>query len=497
MVKNIFHLTIIILLLVAGCNPVYENVSPLDPLTLQDVLAISQERREGIIKPSIEYISQFTQGREERTVNMARFLSFRRGPESVTSQEAIDDFTMFSDALRQIYAAYIFFGGDEVFLPIFDDVKESLASQEYWQVYDFLSRIFTALGPVINDNHFSLGMGNLGWTLGNPYDFLVPVNFNDAFDNSENGFHNRRTGQYVKELLLDGQLLDFESEGIFRLSVSEDGMFYYSIVIVKPESGRASIPLTIVYENNSRDRISVAPIYTYRMPYDTVSLQYIQGFPVITIQEMYFIGLYHYASKALSLAEEFQNEPVLIVDIRSNRGGDSLLALRWFLNLTGEIVPSNFIQIIHSMGTASDIFGLTEFFSQYLAPIPIDERHELRYTHADRIVPSEQLLIILTDRFTASAGEVFTDMAFNLENTLVIGQNTWGVLQTDRSNTGFLPNSAIRFYFGRGLLIHPPGHFYEGIGIAPDIWVNGDALEAAIAMLNANAGYINEIFRQR
>ena len=481
-----------------GCNSIYENVTPLEPLTLQDVLAISQERREGIIKPSIEYISQFTQGREERTVNMARFTATRRRPEKITSQEAIDDFTLFSAAVRQVYAGYIFFGGDEVFLPVFDEVKELLASKEYWQVLDFITHIFFALDPVINDNHFWLGMENWAWAFGNRYDFLVPANFNDAFDKSENGFRNRRTGHYVQKLLLDGEPVVFDA---FRLSVGEDGTFYYSIVIVHPESYRVPTSLTIIYENGRRDRIFVTPIPTYRRPHDKVSLQHIQGFPVVTLQEMMpfepdLLIDYCYATKFLRLAEELQDEPIIIIDIRSNRGGYGLLVMRWLHILFGEIVPTNYLTVTHQ-GFINDVLRThDERFLDYLAPKPLGENHQLTYTHDKRIISNDQLLIFLTDRFTASAGDAFTDMAFNIENALVIGQNTAGVLQTDgRWFPYILPNSTALFNFGRGLSIHPTGHFYEGRGIAPDIWVNGDVLEATIAMLNANMNYIDKLFR--
>jgi len=45
-----------------------------------------------------------------------------------------------------------------------------------------------------------------------------------------------------------------------------------------------------------------------------------------------------------------------------------------------------------------------------------------------------------------------------------------------------LPNSAIPFVFGTWLNIYPPEHFQEGVGIAPDVWVIGDSLTAALAI---------------
>lgn len=97
----------------------------------------------------------------------------------------------------------------------------------------------------------------------------------------------------------------------------------------------------------------------------------------------------------------------------------------------------------------------------------------------------EQILIVLVDRITGSAGELFTDLAFNVQNTLVVGQNTFGTLTTSLSFPSLqMPNSGITLALGNCCLyFHPEGHFAEGVGFAPDVWVTGDALAAALAML--------------
>jgi len=510
MKKLIVIFTLIALVTISGCSQDYIAVLPLDPLTLQDVLTISQQRREGIIKPSIEYASQFIQQREERTINPARFVSTRRNPQTVTYQEAIEDFNMFADALRQLYTGYTYFGGDEVFLPIFEQVRNSLASQEIWLVNDFMKYIFDALNPVINDGHFYLAnhSGSNQWhvSFDNQYDFLIPINFSDIFDKSENGFRNRSTGHYIQELLMEGLPLDFETENIFRLSLSEDGAFYYSIVIKNVRDSTStnnSKTVTIVYDNGRSDNITVSPIPEPEIPYEAVSLQHIQGLPIATIRSMYNPpspeNLLHYysANKFLELAEDLRNESVVIVDVRSNMGGDHFLPMMWLHTFTGEIIPTNFIGIRHlGLGSAGDLFGYWNHLYEYDAPLPIDELHRFVFTQEDRIIPNNQLLIILTDRYTASAAEFLTDMAFNLENTLVIGQNTWGLLKAGGNGHRFiLPNSTGVFFFGQELLIHPPGHLPEGVGMDPDLWVNGNALEATIAMLIANEYYINKLFR--
>ncbi|MCL2285617.1 MAG: Gfo/Idh/MocA family oxidoreductase, partial [Firmicutes bacterium] len=99
-------------------------------------------------------------------------------------------------------------------------------------------------------------------------------------------------------------------------------------------------------------------------------------------------------------------------------------------------------------------------------------------------IENDRLIILLTDRFTASAGDAFADLMLNMENTLIIGQNTAGILLTCMMYTRLsLWRSGVPFGFGATIHIHPEGHLPEGIGIAPDLWVNGDALTAALALL--------------
>ncbi|MCL2406098.1 MAG: hypothetical protein FWC92_11225, partial [Defluviitaleaceae bacterium] len=46
-----------------------------------------------------------------------------------------------------------------------------------------------------------------------------------------------------------------------------------------------------------------------------------------------------------------------------------------------------------------------------------------------------------------------------------------------------LPQSRIPLQFGSGMALFPEGHFQESVGFAPDIWVSGDALTAALGLI--------------
>ena len=100
--------------------------------------------------------------------------------------------------------------------------------------------------------------------------------------------------------------------------------------------------------------------------------------------------------------------------------------------------------------------------------------------HDDKFVSNENLLIILANKNTGSAGEMFVDLAHNVENTIIVGTNTAGVLIGDSTGYITLPNSKVPVTFGTGLSFFPENYFEEFVGFMPDLWVSGDAEEAVL-----------------
>ena len=89
-------------------------------------------------------------------------------------------------------------------------------------------------------------------------------------------------------------------------------------------------------------------------------------------------------------------------------------------------------------------------------------------------------------KYTASASEIFIDCSHNLENVLLIGENTNGALRSDAGEV-YLPNSQCRVNVGEGTLsiFSENSNFEELRGFYPDIWVPaGEAEQAAINLIN-------------
>jgi C-terminal processing protease CtpA/Prc len=189
-----------------------------------------------------------------------------------------------------------------------------------------------------------------------------------------------------------------------------------------------------------------------------------------------------------------RDKPAVIIDVRGNRGGNGLLGMHWLYNLIGEIVPTNCVMLLTGgmdgleLEMSMNSFSAPDdYFHSSMTQREFVNNHYIGFERPDRIVNSEQVLVILTDRATGSAGEIFVDLFTNMSNALIIGTPTSGTLTFSGNVSKYLPNSGMMLNFGRGKMLWPEGHFAEGVGFRPDIWADGPAIQVALALLR-NAG---------
>ena len=118
----------------------------------------------------------------------------------------------------------------------------------------------------------------------------------------------------------------------------------------------------------------------------------------------------------------------------------------------------------------------------------VTKDYMVRYAQPDTFVENQELMIILTSKRTASAAEHFTDIAHNVKNTLIIGDNSSGCMFGSSIGRPLeLPNTHIRLGFGFSYAIFPeePSYFKEYRGLEPDIWVPaGEAEELAVKFID-------------
>ena len=458
-------------------------------LTLDYAINKANERRNNFNELDLDRLWNLIQGQEPWSLDLARFANGNR-VSSISRDEAVYDANALFQLLRHFYGGYNYFGGDEVFLPLFEDILKAIDEQEQWNTGLFIQLLRDYLSTVIADNHFFIESHDLGVS----YNVFI---WDTPFEKSENGFRKQDTSLYVTDIV------DHDMQEIFRLSVDEEGNFFYYIIIMNPENEGIIYNFDAVWSTGEIETISlrrtlISPsIGSGAEP----SLRYENDIPIVTFRsKMGHPFHYHsyedeYARIFLSLTEYLQGESVIIIDIRGNPGGYTSLTRIWLNMLLGEIVPSNFV-LLESLWRGA-MTQIPENWYWFFEPIDKDNLAILDSIHAteylgnyhvfssfpNQTIANDILIILLVDRHTFSSGEIFTDQMLNIENTIILGQNTAGALLTSSSHPLFLPNSGIRFFMGSIHFAFHDNEWKEGIGIAPDIWVIGDALTAALAII--------------
>ena len=461
-------------------------------LTLSDALARAYLRRENITQPSESAIAEIIRNRRPVDIDWLSFTEGINPPGRVSSAELAYDAEVFFDLLRYLYGPYNYFGGDTVFDPILENIHEILNAQEYWTASAFSHILHSNLSNIIFDNHFNID--------GAPFAIRASFFVGDMiFDKSENGFRTRDTNRYVAEVI------GHDVHDVFRLAMDNDGEFFFAPIVTSFDTSNIEYSLSILLDDGDKKVLNLHRQNTTYMEYEEPSLKYEGDIPIVTLRRMGHLNtspvcggliLDEESIHFLSLADYLQDEDIIIVDIRSNFGGYGLLPHIWLFLITGEIVPNNFVSISPSIPDRDILIPAEPCYCQdnrpvyfeYLSIYIRDEKEQFLGEHhiisalPDSIVPNEKLIIMLVDGYTFSAGETFADLMLNMENTLIIGQNTFGGLISS-SQRFYLPYSNIPVNMGPFHNVFDEGGFMEGVGIAPDIWVNGDALEAALSML--------------
>ena len=165
----------------------------------------------------------------------------------------------------------------------------------------------------------------------------------------------------------------------------------------------------------------------------------------------------------LTGAKKLREAPVSILDLRSNTGGNGGIPGEWMERYTQKSVSGH--------------------------KTVIDTKEGIKIEDSDTEetwVEHDKMLIILVGKYSASASEWLLDLAYNVENVLIVGENTSGAIIGMTSKIS-LPNSACQVDIGSGkvsLFPEDEGYMEEFRGVYPDIWVPaGEAEDLVLQFL--------------
>lgn len=383
-------------------------------------------------------------------------------PEKVlTQQQAIEDVIYLFDAFHDCYGPYEYFGGTKVFDAAEEKIKEELQKKESIKSADFEQLLLQQL-RFVKDGHFKINM-----KFPNPTKF--PFFFREtAFQKTERGYQTT-DGKQVKSM--EG----YENlDEIMKRSLSKEGELVYYPVLLKacdfwdaletPQTCDES--LTVHYTNGESEELEAEP---YQM-YTEMDIEHPEKNKMVRTWEDGEIPVFQFnmfdekhRDSILTGAKKLREAPVSILDLRSNTGGNGGIPGEWMERYTQKSVSGHKTVIDTKEGIETEDSDTKETW-----------------------VENDKMLIIFVGKYSASASEWLLDLAYNVENVLIVGENTSGAIIGMTSKIS-LPNSACQVDIGSGkvsLFPEDEGYMEEFRGVYPDIWVPaGEAEDLVLRFL--------------
>ncbi|MBR2894187.1 MAG: hypothetical protein IKC03_00830 [Oscillospiraceae bacterium] len=378
------------------------------------------------------------------------------GDTVITLEQVTEDMELLYHGLRGGYGAYKYFGGNEVFRPAIDAVIADCATLSTITVNDMLQSMLRHFS-FVEDGHFRIE----GLTLA---EYDIPFFFRDTtYIKTENGYETL-DGKIVASVMGQSNL-----EELFKLSLTAEGDLVYYPVLLKPVSYltllRESMircspsTLTVCYQDGSSENLHADPYTFPGYDLENTVVEENDGVPVIHLKNFYGTNG---GFEMNSFPRNYRDNDIKIVDLRKCPGGGISTSTTWYVEYTQREFWGNSLYLLKGY------------------PDPMYERH--RNDTANEFVPSDTVLIILMSKSSASASEWFIDMGHNLENTLLIGENSNGSYRCTLGGMR-LTNTGVYIQYGGHLMLTPNEEYFEEYrGFYPDIWV--PAAEAEEAVMN-------------
>ena len=383
------------------------------------------------------YAPDFYEQNNTFTEAELELLTTQHGPEDdLTKDDLLADADTLFLLLQTTYGAYYYFGGDEVFLPIRDAVKEELASLEGPTVQDLEDILYKHLAPVLLDGHITIGA-------------CAP---RDTFFKSM---------YYVPDLYLDS-IEGAEDPDYIKPTIGPDGRICYWYAALSHDG--SDLPATLdghplkwqkaMSTRNSGD----APAF---------SESEWEGIPILTSRRMSAKGENADADEqALQRLDdcggEYADSPLLIFDVRGNTGGSDYYINGWFWDWAGGAGQRRHSSALRASQLAcrlyEDNYCPAEIMGTYRSSSSSGQ-------WAERSGP----VFVLQDKNVCSAGESVIANFRTAADTLTVGGPTFGMFLVAGNFYLYLPHSGLTCFFGTTLVFHEGNQ--EGRGYLPDLWV--------------------------
>lgn len=461
---NLASLLICLVLLIStvGCTDTIQLVKDAQPTKAELLDEINTEHQRWEAAPAADptpYLRHYDDpdDAQKDTDYLTDTYSEYEAEKELTVEEAEEDVNYLFDALYYDYALYDYFGGHAVFDQAKDDVLQEVQSRDSLTCED-LQKILVSHLTFIKDGHFNINQDY-------PSEKDIPFFFRQVmFVKTDLGYQNAN-GKVVASV---DNYPDLDE--LFKRSISAQGYLVYYPVLLKPatfdgtewEKHTCDETLTVHYTDGSTDTLTADTWSQYykELPKDqNTDLRQTDGIPVFQFNS--FDG--SFLQEVNAAAAQMSDAAISMLDMRSNVGGYEEVAHQWITRYSRQRVQGNGVRY------------------NVVNPVSVARQAHRWQTH-------DNILILLSGKCSASSGEIIMDLAYNLENSLIIGENTNGSMIGNSGHVE-LPNSkcSVNMTFST-VYLTPDGsdYFEEMRGLSPDIWVPAGEAETLAAKLMKN-----------
>ena len=385
------------------------------------------------------------------------------GKATLTRAEALEDVNLYFRALHYSYGAYYYFG-EENFQKAENTIRAKLSSCKTITRDQLISLMYSNL-LFVRDGHFCIA---------GRYEPAYESSVQYLYYYSDRSFGKDANGYY---LLGESEKWYYTSCGNANAEMQpyleKSGRVCYSLrqfcpataahttdIITLTKGGETkTVSLTWSLSQSYLEDGSQGPDYHYLKS---------NGIALITIRRFDW-NYEETMDEFVRTGSDLKNAKLIIIDARSNSGGDEDFIKNWLKSYTGEEPEQK--TIISNWGTA--MFDRTQAYAdlgeEFAAFRTGDKDYEL---FQGKLLENSTPILLLTDSMSGSAGESIVTYCRTLDNCLVIGSPTRGAQLVGNVRGWMLPNSAIGFQFGQALHFIYSMENVEGKGYAPDLWCN-------------------------
>lgn len=371
--------------------------------------------------------------------------------------------------LRSQYGLYTYYGGDAKFEKAKKEVFKDIGKQGLVTTKRYQKILHKRLG-FITDEHLAIGEELFGASV--------------RLFSDDSVHYIKRDGQYFMEddpqdvvLKINGKKPDI----YLKRAIDEDGyLTYYPYAMLKQKKGACSYKIR--FQSGRTENIMLKPAeYSYCQTLERLyGYDKYDGAAYVEINQAYMEGEFPKERRQfLKDTADMRKQERLIIDLRNNTGGDGTLVDEWFLRYTGQKLLPNYSTLrIRPIWISStkEIREMDEFAAENGLKRS-GRYYYCQYPGHQYLDNGDKQIFVLTSRRTCSAAEAMTDALKNIENTVVIGTNTGGVLMNMANYSMAMPYSGLLLQFGESMQYFEGSYFQESYGIEPDVYLTGKNLD--------------------